>query len=383
MAGLLSDIYSAGDTLKRRLRGLLADPAGTIGLGVERFGEDQQGLLNLMSNAHPMAGDKTVLNNPKQVAQFRGQLADKGTEQAMAGMFVGQGSKTWDAISAKKAEQMAAQGVDPRKVWSETGTWKGPDGAWRQEIPDNAMKMEHLHELNAKDRASAVSRRQQLMDEVKAQGGKPTEAQKFRMNSINNENISDSFRGKISDALQHDSLYKAYPSQANEKFNWMEMPVGTKGEYSPESGIALNMGIFGKDAESFTAHEMQHAIQQREGFARGGSPEMFADTIPYESLVKRSSTQQDAYIRAKASGGVDPETGLSLGGLKQSIDDLSGQIQTWKSPHDKYLHLAGEAEARATQARIPLDAAQRRALFPEDSYDVPIDQLIIRGLLGK
>lgn len=47
-----------------------------------------------------------------------------------------------------------------------------------------------------------------------------------------------------------------------------------------------------------------------------------------------------------------------------------------------YRLLAGEAEARATQARIPLDAAQRRALFPEDSYDVPINQLIIRGLLN-
>lgn len=28
-----------------------------------------------------------------------------------------------------------------------------------------------------------------------------------------------------------------------------------------------------------------------------------------------------------------------------------------------------------------LNAAQRRELFPLDSYDVPVDQLIIRGLL--
>lgn len=348
MAGLLGDIYSAGDTLKRRLRGLLADPAGTIGLGVERFGEDQQGLLNLMSNAHPMAGDKTVLNNPKQVAQFRGQLADKGTEQAMAGMFVGQGSKTWDAISAKKAEQMAAQGVDPRKVWSETGTWKGPDGAWRQEIPDNQA-----------DVARYTKQTMRPLDEV----------------------------------MLHEPLEAAYPSVKNIIVETSPGGALSGAEYRPnvkfhkfgdrESIVLRNSEESAKQNKSLAMHELQHAIQQREGFARGGSPEMFADTIPYESLVKRSSTQQDAYIRAKASGGVDPETGLSLGGLKQSIDDLSGQIQTWKSPHDKYLHLAGEAEARATQARIPLDAAQRRALFPEDSYDVPMDQLIIRGLLGK
>ena len=50
---------------------------------------------------------------------------------------------------------------------------------------------------------------------------------------------------------------------------------------------------------------------------------------------------------------------------------------------ENYKRLAGGAEARATQARLPLNALQRRALFPEDSYDVPVNQLIIRGLLGQ
>ena len=48
---------------------------------------------------------------------------------------------------------------------------------------------------------------------------------------------------------------------------------------------------------------------------------------------------------------------------------------------DAYNRLAGEAEARAVEARMNLNAAQRRALFPLDSYDVPVDQLIVRGLI--
>jgi hypothetical protein len=48
------------------------------------------------------------------------------------------------------------------------------------------------------------------------------------------------------------------------------------------------------------------------------------------------------------------------------------------SEHEQYRRLAGEAESRATQARIPLTAAQRLSLFPEDSYDVPLNQLIVR-----
>lgn len=65
--GVLADIYSGGNTLKRRLNALVDDPAGTLALGVTRFGEDQNELLNLLTNAYPMAGERTVLNSPEQV----------------------------------------------------------------------------------------------------------------------------------------------------------------------------------------------------------------------------------------------------------------------------------------------------------------------------
>jgi hypothetical protein len=45
---------------------------------------------------------------------------------------------------------------------------------------------------------------------------------------------------------------------------------------------------------------------------------------------------------------------------------------------DLYQRLAGEAEARAVQSRINMTPAQRRATFPEESYDVPLNELIIR-----
>jgi hypothetical protein len=90
--GLLANIFSTADTAKRRLSGLLADPMGTLALGVTRFGEDQGGLLNMTQNAYPMAGNKTVLNSPQQIANFRQQVADKGAEMAMQAATVWHGS---------------------------------------------------------------------------------------------------------------------------------------------------------------------------------------------------------------------------------------------------------------------------------------------------
>ena len=129
MAGLLGDIYSYGNTLKRKVNGLLADPAGTAQQFVGQLGDDTNAQINNMLVGYGMFGNKSVLADPKQVQQARNALADYGAQTGMAGMFVGKGSKTWDAINAKKAEELAAKGVDPRKIWQETGTWKGPDGS--------------------------------------------------------------------------------------------------------------------------------------------------------------------------------------------------------------------------------------------------------------
>jgi hypothetical protein len=56
----------------------------------------------------------------------------------VAGMFIGKKAATWDALAAAKAKMLADMGTDARTIWKETGTWKGPDGKWRQEIDNSA-----------------------------------------------------------------------------------------------------------------------------------------------------------------------------------------------------------------------------------------------------
>jgi hypothetical protein len=112
--GLLGDIFSGIDTQKRRLAGLLSDPVETIRQKVAQFGEDQGGLLNLQANAYPMAGDRTVLNSPEQIASFRRELADAGANQAMQAATVWHGSPhkfdKFDSSKIGTGEGMQAYG---------------------------------------------------------------------------------------------------------------------------------------------------------------------------------------------------------------------------------------------------------------------------------
>ncbi len=316
--GLLADAFSYGDSLKRKVGGLLADPMGTLELGINRIKEDNNNALNLFANAYPMAGDKTVLNTPAQKAAMQKQLADYASTVGMAGIFVGPKSQTWDKAAAAKAQELAQKGTDPRKIWSETGTWKGPDGMWRQEIPDNAAKFS--------DRAERTLLVREAMGHLDGV--------------------------KVKSVMQHPELNAAYGLD--------DLPISLQGKggssYSPASWDVESISL-GEGGKSPLIHELQHAIQDREGWMRGGSPDAS------DSLVNEAARKMYA----------------------DNIDSFQGEGHELlkMARMNAYNRLGGEAEARATQARIPLDAAQRRALFPADSYDVPLDSLILRGMRGN
>lgn len=205
-------------------------------------------------------------------------------------MFVGEKSKTWDTLAATKAKELEKAGVSPQEIWKETGTFKGPDGFYRQEIDDS------LSRLDA-----------------------PT-LQHYQNSQANNPERLD----RLSGVLSHKKVYNAYPEIQNIGLDLTGKAKG--GAYAEKTNISPEAIALGqsKDQKSTLLHEMQHAIQQRENFVRGGS-----------------------------------------------LKDFSGDFEM-------YRRLAGEAEARATQARMNMTPEQRRAVFPLDSYDVPIDQLIFK-----
>ena len=255
-----------------------------------------------------------------------------------SGMFIGPGAKTWDAQAAKKAQTMAAKGVDPKTIWNETGTFKGPDGMWRQEIDDSGAKL--LENTKAREYMA---------------GPGPAEYPV----------------GAVSNVLEHPSLGAAYPDAMAIKARLVK---GESGAYIPNTGFGEGFDLPSRNTKVTTLHELQHAIQDREGFASGGSVMNYLD----DSLKLQDKVQKDLNRLAKQ---INKKGGVETPADRQKWLALRDQ-QYAVSPKGQYNRLAGEAEARATEARMNMNMAQRREVFPLDSYDVPIDQLIVRrGLL--
>ena len=103
MSGLLGDIFSYGDGLKRQLGAFLSDPGGTIDLGVQRFKDQQNTLSNALKDGYPMAGQNSVLVSPQQKAMAQSLLADQGAQQGIGAATVWHGSPhKFDKFDASK-----------------------------------------------------------------------------------------------------------------------------------------------------------------------------------------------------------------------------------------------------------------------------------------
>lgn len=299
---------------------------------------NMRGLLEAAQNI-PVAGDAIsggmALYDAAKGDYGSAALNALGVLPFVTGTFIGKGAKTFDFLKAADAEKRISAGDDVRKVWKETGTFKGPDGHLRQEIPDN----------------KAFYR-----------GSKAAEGSYAK------------------DVYLNDPLYQAYPGMANTRISEFDGLGGGTNNLGK-----ITVGVKG-DASQTAAHEFQHDIQGIEGWARGGSPEEFEDAAKsYRMKSLNHDNSQDGLKRAMDNGGIDPQTGATVDNFKFNIDRLKRQMSELEAtgadrdPMWQYKRLAGEAEARATQARMNMNMEQRLNTYPLDSYDVPVDQLIIRG----
>lgn len=161
-------------------------------------------------------------------------------------------------------------------------------------------------------------------------------------------------QGSLESFLDHPQLFDNYPDARNLRARFFVSPDidKPKGKFiRSASGVEL-VDINARspeEARGVLMHEVQHWIQTKEGHAEGGSihsPEVQAEADRL-SRQPMADVFEPAQFRAMAE-------------------------------YDGYRRLAGEVEARDTQARLPLDAAARRATKPYSSENIEPKDAIVR-----
>lgn len=249
---------------------------------------------------------------------------------------------TANLSALEQAKRMSLKGVGRDDILSETGWWRGPDNQWRFEISDQGATV--------------------------------------------NQGVGSGAR--LDAVLNHPELHAAYPELA--KVSVQTQP-GRGGFYRVGDGDPL-ISVNEKLPKGPLLHETQHAIQDIEGFERGGSI-MGSTARPefQEAMQKRIKSVTTplsyeeyanlAWDGEKSAASLADYNNSYLKTVPKSVDlysDLGKTIQQ-EAAREVYMRLHGEVEARAVESRMNHDAQSRRDAGPWWSYDIPESQHIVRS----
>lgn len=265
--------------------------------------------------------------------------------------------------SLETAQAMAAAGKTSEEIRAVTGWFPGKyDGKMRWEIPD--------------------------------EGATWTEMARGLLQGTGETQV------RLSDVLKHDALFDAYPDLKNVVVSVQNLGTGdSTAEWVPyANAVILNRDILrgGGDTISAVLHELQHAIQGVEGFAKGASPGSYvgADKF-YQDWVLRAELVQLADETGKTlSEAVEmykdfPDEYASLKNALEVFtpesdfrDSTKRNLSYWKprgsvNMFDAYNNTAGEIEARDVQARQAFTPEQRKAVAPYSSENIAKEDAIV------
>lgn len=357
--GVLPSIYSAADSVKRRLSDAVGHPLDYL---AQTAGQLQD---------HPEAIQ----------GAFMPDGAGLGTHMpAFAGTFGGYNALTANKDAAFNAARRLAAGHDPATVWKETGWGLGPDKNMRFEIPDNTAKFNGEMDIHAANLAEA-----QRIKDMKAQAtdlfrqrltqpdlfpkqlntaigdlrdqAKAAEAARTAPNGLDSH---AQYRGNLAPlALEHPELYAAYPDlAANIIRQGADRGPGSFGA-RVGTNIDINKPALARDPLSTALHEMQHGVQDQEAFSRGGNQEMFTSPL---SPVNRPLLDRLHDLNEQT-----PPPGPEGRQHANDVYDTRAELlRRQNDPFSAYQRLAGEAEARLTQARMNMTPEERANSYPFD-----------------
>lgn len=329
--------------------------------------------------------------------------------------LAGQKAKTANSQTLQLAEQMEQEGASREEIWQETGWARTMDGqSWRFEIDNSEAEYRGGGDAQFRKDHADYAEYQDLLQKMFE--GTISESEMQRMEQLDDiwsgeyarlrERV-ESGNATLADVLQHDSLYEAYPELRDVKVR-LESDTGSKnGSYDPSTNtITISEDKPGDSAKVGTMlHEIQHAIQQIEGWESGASPEYWA-AREYENGDTASDRAQELYSRIlnsldkadqnkviryneldremEATFSADPESEAGKRYAKYEAEqdklyeelyknewfrrllDLQRKMENPQSAYyEMYLNTAGEIEARNVSERYRMAQEERRKTAPK------------------
>ena len=316
---------------------------------------------------------------------------------AMGGTIAGRMAKTANPEMLKRADDMKAAGYSRDEIWKTTGeefnqpAFFDGDNNLKWEIDDSAYKYT------------------------------PENLDKISFDDIT---VRD---GTVARSTDHPAMLDAYPDLRDVQA--IDYPFrskrGTSGQYAPkdtkrEYPASVTMWDSGINTKRSTnIHELNHGIQDIENLPLGGSPSQFNnknrdvlnlqrkqqserlkdsgfDTWAEDLMLNNSERYNSLLTEGNSDNGwmgpmykafeLESKNNKGFSGIATQADRAISKSlkETTFTPYESYQRLAGEADARAVQARMDMTMPERiDRPFPKD-YDVPESEFIYnykKGLL--
>lgn len=339
--------------------------------------------------------------------------------------FAGESALNADNKMLQKAKKMYDDFESSEDIRKETGWHRGADGKWRFEIDDSQMKVFTDGDALFRKSHPEYVRLQDLYE--KFWKGDISDAEQKELTSLNETWGSEKARlhtrllrgnARLADIIQHDVLFENYPqlAEVTVKIGDLDGLDGANGAYVVNgSEIRIDEDLFKDEYRSSKRdgtliHEIQHAIQDIEEFAKGANLDALsiaadrteakatATSYRYEAA---SDNLLDALEKAgyfdKYGDDIDIASEDELARIKNEykdsdpeIEKLVGEFEKQRKQYDEangksrelrnmsakdfYKYAAGEVEARDSANRLKYDSEERRINRPDiDSPTVLVE----------
>lgn len=266
--------------------------------------------------------------------------------------------RTFRMDNLSVAKDMEKNKKKAKAIKAATGWERGADGKWRYEMPDVVLR----------DPKEWVNKKTLTLSDIV-------------------EKPNDLFK-------EYPELFDAYPELKDMKI--LKGRAKSGGVFY-NNAITLNLGdireaikydldthykLANNSLKKTLVHEIQHYIQEQEGFAQGGNSEMIIDKNALDAIAKLRA-EKDAVAKEFYAMSPDEQQRRKYE-INNRYNDLTKQIERLEKSsrigYDGYQRLAGEVEARNVSARLNMTPEERRKTLAESTEDVARKDQIFLGV---